>query len=69
MQVPGLSSGRTKEDLENYLPVALIPRKAMEQIILGMIAKYKEDERVTGAVSMDLCLTNLVASFSELMAQ
>lgn len=49
MQVPGLSSGRTKEDLENYLPVALIPRKAMEQIILGMISKYKEDERVTGS--------------------
>lgn len=38
-----------REDLENYLPVALIPRKAMEQIILGMISKYKEDKRVTGS--------------------
>lgn len=33
-----------REDLENYMPVTLIPRKAMEQIIPGMISKYNEDK-------------------------
>lgn len=38
-----------REDLENYMPVALIPRKAIEQIIPGIISKYNEDKRVTGS--------------------
>ncbi|GAB0202578.1 mitochondrial enolase superfamily member 1 [Grus japonensis] len=59
-----------KEDPGNYRPVSLtsIPGKVMEQLILGVINKHVEEEKVIGRgrhgfTRRKSCLTNLIAFY------
>ncbi|GAB0208256.1 mitochondrial enolase superfamily member 1 [Grus japonensis] len=59
-----------KKDPGNYRPVSLtsIPRKVMEQLILGVINKHVEDKKVIGSGQHGFskgksCLTNLIAFY------
>ncbi|GAB0189064.1 mitochondrial enolase superfamily member 1 [Grus japonensis] len=59
-----------KEDPGNYRPVSLtsIPGKVMEQLILGIISKHVEENKVIGSgqhvfTKGNSCLTNLIAFY------
>jgi len=63
-----------KEDLGNYRPISitLIPGKAMEQLILGIISRHIKNKKVIrrshhGFTKGKSCLTSLITFYNEII--